>query len=220
MTQTEPALRLVEAVRVLLETGGIAALRLPRLAQQAGLDLVTTHRLAPTPLAALRMALAHIDAQVLAGGDSDASEPARERLFDVMMRRYDALVPWRTALRRMLRSPPFDPFLAAGIAWNVERSMATMLEVAGIGASGLAGAARIRGLCLIHAGVLRHFVDDESEDLSATMKALDTRLRQAAPMASFLDRLERLPRTAAKSGATPMHQNRADSLPSGSDAIH
>jgi len=98
--------------------------------------------------------------------------------------------------------------------------MATMLEVAGIGASGLAGAARIRGLCLIHADVLRRFVDDESEDLSVTMKALDTRLRQAAPFASFLDRLEHLPRSAAKSGGSPMHQNRADQASTGSEAIH
>ena len=220
MTRSEPVLRLVETVRVLLEEGGIAALRLPRLAQQAGLDLATTHRLAPTPLAAFRLALDHIDEQVLAGGDIDASEPARERLFDVMMRRYDALVPWRAALRRLMRSPPFDPLLALGLGWNLERSMATMLDVAGIGSGGLAGAVRVRGLCLIHAAVLRHFIDDDSEDLSATMKALDTRLRQAAPFGSMLGGLERFPRTAAKSGAPPMHQNRADGSLIGSDAVH
>ncbi|MGE0657862.1 MAG: TetR/AcrR family transcriptional regulator [Reyranellaceae bacterium] len=220
MTQSEPVLRLVEAVRVLLEEGGIAALRLPRLAQQAGLDLATTHRLAPTPLAALRLALDHIDEQVLAGGDSDADEPARERLFDVMMRRYDALVPWRGALRSLMRSPPFDPLLALGLGWNVERSMATMLEVAGIGSGGLAGAVRVRGLCLIHADVLRNFLDDDSEDLSATMKALDTRLRQAAPLASLLGGLERLPRTAAKSSVSPMHENRSEASSISSDAIH
>ena len=43
-----------------------------------------------------------IDRQVLEGTSDDlAGEPARERLFDVFMRRIDALTPYKAALRRI-----------------------------------------------------------------------------------------------------------------------
>ena len=46
-----------------------------------------------------------IDRQVLAGGDADmAEEPPRERLFDVLMRRLEALAPHKAAVRSLLRS--------------------------------------------------------------------------------------------------------------------
>ena len=77
-------------------------------------------------------------------------------------------------LQRMMRSLPPDPFAAIGLAMAVERSMGAMLEAAGISATGLAGALRVRGLGLVHADVLRSFVDDDTADLAATMKALDS----------------------------------------------
>jgi hypothetical protein len=51
-----------------------------------------------------------IDHVVLAGGDSDmAEEPARERLFDVLMRRLEALAPFRDAVRSIMRSARRNP---------------------------------------------------------------------------------------------------------------
>src|SRR5262249_60413554 len=45
-----------------------------------------------------------IDRQVLAGGDADtAEEPPRERLFDVLMRRLEALAPRQGAIRSLAR---------------------------------------------------------------------------------------------------------------------
>ena len=44
-----------------------------------------------------------IDRKVLDGASDDlAGEPARERVFDVMMRRLDALTPYKAALRRIV----------------------------------------------------------------------------------------------------------------------
>ena len=43
---------------------------------------------------------------VLAGGDVDmAEEPARERLFDVLMRRLEALAPYKEAIRSSCSRP-------------------------------------------------------------------------------------------------------------------
>ena len=45
-----------------------------------------------------------LDRKVLAGGEGDmAEEPPRERLFDVLMRRIEAMAPYREATRSLLQ---------------------------------------------------------------------------------------------------------------------
>lgn len=218
MDNSDIRARIVDAVRLTLEEGGLRALRLPEIARRAGLDLAALHAIASTPQAALRLALTHIDDQVLAEGPADGTDSARDRLFEIMMRRYDALVPWRGALQLMMRSLPPDPFSAIGLALAVERSMGAMLEAAGISATGLAGGLRVRGLCLVHADVLRQFIDDDTADLAATMKALDTRLKQVERFAPLLDRFDHLPRTAAKHAGSSIRQDKPQTSV-GDDAI-
>ncbi|MGE0151316.1 MAG: TetR/AcrR family transcriptional regulator [Reyranellaceae bacterium] len=198
--------RIVDAARQGLEEEGWRGLERASLLSRSGLEAAELQRLAPTPLAALKLVLQHVDAAVLDEGPADAADAPRDRLFEIMMRRYEALVPWRAALRRISRSlPPPDPFAAVGLALAVERSMAAMLEAAGISPAGLAGALRVRGLGLVHAAVLRVFLDDDTVDLAHTMKALDQRLRQAEGMAAFLNQFDRFPRTAAKEMGSDMH---------------
>ncbi|MDF3073511.1 MAG: hypothetical protein K0S54_1178 [Alphaproteobacteria bacterium] len=201
---------IIEAIRQALEEGGWRGLKREELQAKSGVDSAAIQRLAPTPLAALRLVLQHIDDMVTRDGPADAADSPRDRLFEIMMRRYDALLPWRDALRGFSRSLPPDPFSAIGFAVAVERSMGAMLEAAGISATGLAGGLRLRGLGLIHADVLRQFLSDKTTDLAATMKALDQRLKQAEGFARLLERFDPLHRTAAKADGTSMQQNRAD----------
>lgn len=202
--------RLVDAIRQALEDDAWRGLQRDALQARSGLDAADLQRLAPTPLAALKLVLRHIDDAVSRDGPADKDETPRDRLFEIMMRRYEALVPWRKALQRLSRSlPPPDPFAAIGLTLAIERSMAAMLDAAGISSQGLAGAARVRGLCLLHADVLRTFLDDETVDLAETMKALDRRLKDIEPLARLLDRFDPLPRTAAKEMSTPMLADKA-----------
>ena len=121
-----------------------------------------------------------IDAAVLAGDQPElAGEPARDRLFDVMMRRFDAMAPNREAIRSILGAAPADPVAALSGACTLACSMAWMLEAARIGSSGFSGLLRIKGLALIYLPVLRVWLEDESDDMARTMAALDRRLGQA-----------------------------------------
>ena len=121
-----------------------------------------------------------IDAAVLAGDQPElAGEPARDRLFDVMMRRFDAMAPHREAVRSILGATPSDPVSALSAACSLACSMAWMLEAARIGSSGIPGLLRIKGLELIYLPVLRVWLEDESDDMARTMAALDRRLGQA-----------------------------------------
>lgn len=121
-----------------------------------------------------------IDDEVLKSDDPELiGEPPRDRLFDVMMRRFDALSPHRDAVRSIVSASLRDPVSAFCGAFILRRSMQMMLEAARIGASGLPGLVRIKGLSAIYLSVLRTWLDDDSEDMSRTMSALDRALRRA-----------------------------------------
>ncbi|ANC91486.1 TetR family transcriptional regulator [Azospirillum humicireducens] len=120
------------------------------------------------------------DATVLAGDvAADPAESTRDRLFDVMMRRFDALRPFRDGLGAVVRDLPVDPAAALAFSCTFGRSMAWMLRAAGIDPDQRGGAALVAGLGTVHARVMRVFLNDDTADLSRTMAALDTALRGA-----------------------------------------
>jgi len=64
--------------------------------------------------------------------------------------------------------------------------MAWMLEAAGLGAGGLAGLARAKGLTAVWLATIRAWADDDSVDLGPTMAALDRALDRAEQVARAL----------------------------------
>ena len=62
-----------------------------------------------------------------------AEEPPRERLFDVLMRRLEALAPYKDAVRSLMRSARRNPGLALALNGMALRSQRWMLTAAGIG---------------------------------------------------------------------------------------
>jgi hypothetical protein len=105
------------------------------------------------------------------------SEPARERLFDTLMRRIDALGPYKEAVRNISHALGRDALSLA--AWNqvVVNSMQWMLAAASIGAEGPIGALRAQGLAIAWSRIIRVWLDDEDEGLARTMTAIDRQLR-------------------------------------------
>ncbi|HZQ02285.1 MAG TPA: TetR family transcriptional regulator [Reyranella sp.] len=187
MSKREAAL---EAFLRLVAERGFAAVALRDVAAAAEMSLSDLHRLYPDKAALIASFIGHIDSEVLAGthASGDPEETARDRLFDVMMRRYDALKARRPAWREIRKAMLRDPILALSLAPTVRRSMAAMLEAAGIPSEGFPGAVRQNGLAAIHFDVSRTFGDDDSSDLSKTMAALDGRLKRAERWAQSVEK--------------------------------
>ena len=160
------------------------------VAAAADTGLADLYRLYADKAALVAGVMARVDAAVLAGTPRqiDPEETARDRLFDVMMRRYDALKPHRDAVRSIVRAALRDPLLALVLAPTARRSMAAMLEAAGLSSEGISGAVRQNGLLAIYAAVSRVFDSDDSADLSKTMAALDSRLKTAERWAQTFDK--------------------------------
>ena len=103
----------------------------------------------------------------------------RERIFDLLMRRFDVLQQHRPGMLALLRALPLNPLLAVSLGGATLRSMAWMLEAAGLSAAGLRGLVRSEALVGVWLYALRAWKDDESGDLAGTMAALDRALDQA-----------------------------------------
>lgn len=130
------------------------------------------------------------DRAVLAGtGEDMDDEPARERLFDVLMRRFDHLQAHKGALRSVTRALSRDPLALA--RWNRTAlvSAAWMLTAARIDTSGLLGRLRAQGLVLAWSRAFRVFLKDDDAGMARTMAELDSRLRAGERWLGTLSRL-------------------------------
>lgn len=143
--------------------------------------------------------------------DLDPAEPPRERLFAVLMRRFEAAADERPALKALMRAVPFDPLLGAVMLRNLALFARHALEAAGIGGHGLIGLARVKGLAsLVLAPVIRVWLEDATPDLARTMAALDQALRRYERLVGRLD--------SAICPPTPATSDAADDTGSGASA--
>lgn len=127
-----------------------------------------------------------IDAAVvkdISASDSESEEPARDRMFEVLMSRFDALEPFKDAAKELGKAARRDPKLAGVIAMRLPQSMALMLSMAKVRAKGLRAPLQVAGLVGLWLQVARTWLKDDSEDLSKTMAALDKALGDADSLA-------------------------------------
>ncbi len=184
--------RLVAAALTLAAERGWRDLSLADIADAAGVSLSEAHGAYPSKRAILNAFSRGIDAEILGAEEPEAREGgARDRLFDVVMRRFDALRPHRKAVGNILWDQACDPLAAfCGLA-PFERSMACMLESAGLASDGVRGLLRTKALGFAYLATLRVWLRDDSPDMAATMAALDRNLGRLDQVARCCSRLQR-----------------------------
>lgn len=177
-----PRDKILDATLALAARDGWRKVSLRAIAQEAGVSLHEFYSEFRSRAAILGALMARTDAAVLAGTTAAGEdESARDRLFDVLMRRFDAMKAHRAALKSIARDLGTDLPTALCSAPAFLRSMAWMLEAVGLSSAGIRGRFRVRALGVLYLCVMRTFVDDDSEDLAKTMATLDRRLTQAEP---------------------------------------
>ena len=180
--------RIVRAFMQLLAEKPLERIDLSEVAKRASVSLARLREEFDTTLSILAAHMKSIDRAVLDGGDADmAKEPPRDRLFDVLMRRLEALAPYKPAVQSLMRSARCNPGLALALNGLGVRSMRWMLIAAGIRTSGGRGAFRAQGTAMIFARVLRVCVHDDDPDLARSMAELDRGLTRGAAWSRLLD---------------------------------
>ena len=153
-------------------------------ARGAGLPLPRVRARFPGRAAVLLRFGVLADQAALAGGAADPNP--RERLFDILMLRFDALQRRRAGVLALLKALRTDPATSLLLYGATLRSMKWMLDGAGIRSTGIRGGLRVHGLLALWLYAARAWEADESADLSATMAAVDRGLDRAIQAENML----------------------------------
>jgi len=175
---------LIAAVFSQASLRGWADVNIAEAARDAGLPLAQVRARFPGRGAVLLRFGVMADQAALAAGSNEPSP--RERLFDMVMSRFDALQQHRAGILQLLRAMRTDPGTSMLLYGATLRSMKWLLDGASIPSTGIVGGLRVHGLLALWLYALRAWESDESPDLSATMAAVDRGLDRAIQAENML----------------------------------
>jgi AcrR family transcriptional regulator len=163
---------------------------LPLIAETAKVKLSEMRGAYASKLKLVAAFLEQIDTSVLDERDEDmGDQPPRDRLFDILMSRIDALAEHKEAVRALHEAARKDPALALDLNALEVRSQKWMLIAAGIDVSGVKATVVAQGLSIAFARVVDVWLDEEDEGMPRTMARLDKELDKGT---SFMKRLNKL----------------------------
>jgi AcrR family transcriptional regulator len=195
--------KIIDAAMSLAAQSRWREVTLAGIADEAKVSLAQLHetfRSKPAIVAALGD---RVDREVLEGTDAAAgAEPVHDRLLDVIMRRLDALAPYKDGIASILRDTVCDPAAALCASPGMLRRMSWCLEAAGVSSAGMAGRIRAKGLTAIYISTLMVWLRDDSPDQGRTMAHLDKSLRRAGRLAAALSLAPRGPRPTGEEAVT------------------
>src|SRR4051794_6893390 len=170
---------IIDAAFARISQDGWRRLSMAAIAAEAGLPILRVYRAFGSRPAILSGFFRRVDEAVLtAPVEAEADERPRDRVFDLLMRRFDALGPYKEALEVLGRELPADPCAAVAAGARLLRSMQWMLEAAEISTGGIGGIVAVKLTAAAYIATLRVWLRDDSPDLAPTMAALDRRLRR------------------------------------------
>ncbi len=180
--------QIIDAFMALVAERGFHRTGLADVAREAKVPLATLRDAYDGKLAIFADFLRRIDMVVLEGTGAEGDSP-RDRLFDVLMRRFDALQSYKPALRCLARAARADLCLARALHRLSARSQKWMLVAADIHRGGPVGVLMIEGTALAFIDTMRVWLDDDDPDLGRTMAALDTALNRGERGMMLIDKV-------------------------------
>ena len=185
---TEKIDHIVDAALSLSGEIGWLNVTMPAVAERANVPLAEIYSATPNKHAILCRLSDKVNRAVLVSAKPSGQETPREKLFEVLMSRFDALAPYKAGLAAIKRDLPRDPGAAVLIALLLAPSMAWMLEAAGIPATGFDAPLKVLGLTHLYGKALRTWFADDSADGGKTMAELDRLLKKAEGWGKTLER--------------------------------
>ena len=174
--KSDPSDAIVDAFMKLAADKSVGSIGLGEIAEEAGVTLAELRTHYSSKMAIIAAFVRRVDLAILAEGPADTDSSPRDRLFEVIMRRFDALLPHKDAIARMARSAACDPGFALCLRQMGLRSHRWTLAAAGISSGGVLGRIRVNGVMLAYGEAMRVWLKGDDPDFARTMAALDKAL--------------------------------------------
>ncbi len=172
---TTPKGQLVKAALDLAATRPWSDVTLLDIAEAAGVPLAEMRKSFGAKSQIVAAVMRAVDDEVLAKvAKRSVGQPARDTLFEVLMARFDALTPYKVAMKSIVAAGQADTTLIMPFL----NSQRWMLAAAGLDADGAGGLVRTVGLGSVYRGVFHIWLEDDDPGMARTMAALDQRLRR------------------------------------------
>ncbi|MEO0617668.1 MAG: TetR/AcrR family transcriptional regulator [Pseudomonadota bacterium] len=217
---TDPHDRIIEATLQLAGEHDWSDVTLSRIATAADVTLADARASFATRTDILKAFAARIDSVVLTrmAEDGDATDNARDRLFDVLMTRFEVMMPYKPALRRLAKAARRGSGVGLELTSTVFTGQRWMLEAAGIETQGLDGRAHLLGSTAIYMRVFDVWLSDDDAGMAKTMAALDSRLRRGEKAMERIDDAVSLMRGFARMAFSGRRRDRDDAAADADDA--
>jgi AcrR family transcriptional regulator len=175
--------RAVDAAMELARTQGWRDTTLADIASTSGIGLGALRREVGGKTEILLALVRRADAAMLDAGAAEG-ETTRDRVFELLMRRLDALAPHKSGLKAVARDLPRDPASLLLLGCATARAMSWLLEAAGADPHGPLGRLKVKALGAIYLATLRTWFADEGADHGKTMAFLDKALKRVEGFAA------------------------------------
>jgi AcrR family transcriptional regulator len=130
-----------------------------------------------------------VNGKVLRSVEADPVEGEQhDRIFDVLMRRFEIIKDDKAALASIYAAPPSAPSERRQLLTAALEGQGWMLTAAGLSSSGLEGDAIRLMLTKVHSDVFKVWLEDDDPGLARTMAALDRKLRDGERYLRMLER--------------------------------
>ncbi|WP_457796674.1 TetR/AcrR family transcriptional regulator [Methylocystis sp. S23] len=187
--------RVIDAALRLAARRDFGDVSLTDIAHEADISLAEMRDLFPSKGAIIGGFNRRIDREVLeAVSTQDSHDPARDRLYEVLRKRLEALEPYRDALASVARWAARDPLTGTALNREVVNSMRFMLEAADIDCDGPVGSLKLQGLALAWGRVLDAWFQD---GFSFALETLDREIARGERYVEHVEDIARITRPFA-----------------------
>jgi AcrR family transcriptional regulator len=190
-----PRNKVIDAAMTLAARRDFGDVSLTDIAHEADISLADLRDLFPSKGAIVGGFDRRIDRQVLeAFAGTNADGTARDRLYEVLRKRLEALEPYRDALSSISRWASRDPLIATALNRETVNAMRFMLEAAEIDSDGPVGAVKLQGLAMAWGRVLNAWFES---GFSAALETLDSEIARGERYVEHVEDLARFTRPFA-----------------------
>lgn len=199
--------RLADAAWDMLVDQPPRAIHIDEIAHSADVAPAAARAAAGSIMALILHKLQRLDRQAVLESLADLEDagevPVRDKIIEAMMHRFEVYAPYRRQVAQLDAAARRDPALGLRLLDSLVQAMRMLLRMVGDDLAGLQGEARVRGVAGVAMVVARTWKDDDTPDLSTTLKEIDRRLATAEELGRTFRVLAGAP-SPAQDGDDPM----------------